>query len=94
MKEKNELAFAVLSDHDNRVARQFGLVYSLEGLLRGLFEGFGLDLAAHNGTERWELPMPGTFVVDRQGRVRFAFAKADYTTRAEPDDVLEVLRAL
>lgn len=76
------------------MARQFGLVFPVEGKLRQLFEGFGLDLAANHGSDRWELPMPGTFVVDRSGQVQQAFAKADYTVRAEPDDLLAALRSL
>lgn len=92
--EKHALSFEVLSDHDNQVARSWGLAFPVEGRLRELFESFGMDLAARHETERWELPMPGTFVVDTGGIVRFAFAQADYTYRAEPDDVLAVVRGL
>lgn len=94
LKEKHELSFEVLSDRDNQVARSWGLAFPVEGRLRELFESFGMDLAALHGAERWELPMPGTFVVDTDGIVRFAFAQADYTYRAEPDDLLAVVRGL
>ena len=33
--------------------------------------------------------MPGTYIIDREGNIRYAFAKADYTLRAEPQDVLK-----
>jgi len=94
LQQKHDLRFEVLSDRDNLVARSWGLVFSVEGRLRELFERLGVDLARRHGVERWELPMPGTFVVDREGLVRFAFAQADYTYRAEPDDVLDAVRGL
>jgi peroxiredoxin len=40
----------------------------------------------------WSLPVPGTFIVDRERRI--AFASTDYRVRAEPDDVLAALRSL
>ena len=93
-KEKHDLEFEVLSDLGNRVARQYGLVYPVGGAIREVFDAFQVDLGADHGTEEWELPMPGTFVVDRDGILRFAFAKAVYTKRAEPDYLLEVVRSL
>ena len=93
-KEKHDLQFEVLSDSGNGVARHYGLVFPVGGAIRQMFEAFQVDLGADHGTEEWELPMPGSFIVDRGGIIRFAFAKAVYTERAEPDDLLEVLRSL
>jgi peroxiredoxin len=38
--------------------------------------------------------MPATFVVAPDGRIAYAFVSADYTQRAEPSEVLAVLRRL
>ncbi len=94
MREKHDLAFAVLSDHGNQVARQFGLVLTVDGKQWEKFLELGLDLARHNGSGNWEIPVPATFVLDSEGIVRFAFVDADYTRRAEPDEILECLRGL
>ncbi len=59
-----------------------------------MYGGSGIDLPKFNGSSSWELPVPGTFVLDRDGTVRFAFADPDYTRRAEPADVVEALRAI
>ena len=93
--EKNELKFPVLSDPDNLVAKKFGLVFDLDNKLVPLFkENFNLDLVAINGTEKVELPIPATYVVDGEGVIQFAFVQSDYTQRAEPERILEVLRAV
>lgn len=93
--EKNELKFPVLSDPDNLVAKKFGLVFELDNKLVPLFkENFNLDLVAINGTEKVELPIPATYVVDGEGVIQFAFVQSDYTQRAEPERILEVLRAV
>ena len=92
MAEKNELAFDVLSDARNRVAREYGLVFRVLPEVRALYEG-PLDVAVpeYNGDDSWELPVPGTFVIGRDGVVRYAFVEPDHTRRAEPADVLAAL---
>ena len=91
--EQYELEFPVLSDLDNLVAKKFSLVFELDNKLVPLFkENFNWDLVAINGTEKEELPIPATYVVDREGVIQFAFVQSDYTQRAEPERILEVLR--
>ena len=90
--EKNELEFQVLSDVGNKTADQFGLVFTLAEELHDLYKSFGLDIPKFNGDDTWELPMPGTYVLDKDGTVKYAFADADYTKRAEPEDVISTLK--
>ncbi|MEM6253018.1 MAG: peroxiredoxin-like family protein [Cyanobacteria bacterium P01_D01_bin.156] len=90
--EKHNLEFAVLSDVGNKVSREYGLIFTLDPSLRPIYKNFGIDVAAHNGDESYELPLPATYVIDRSRRIRYAFAEADYTQRAEPQDVLAVVK--
>ena len=89
--EKHALTFQVLSDVGNRVARQFGLVFSMDQELRPVFDQFGIHLPDHNGDENWELPLPATYVIGNDGRIAYAFVNADYTKRAEPEDIIAAL---
>ena len=62
--EKHNLGFELLSDVGNKVARQYGLVFSLPEPLRQLYiKKFGVDLQDYNADEAYELPLPGTFIV-------------------------------
>ncbi|MBT3911965.1 MAG: AhpC/TSA family protein [Rhodospirillaceae bacterium] len=89
--EIDSLSFEVLSDPGNTVARKFGLVYEVDSDTRSEFEGLGLDLSKVNGDERWELPVPATFIVDSNREIVFASTEPDYRTRAEPADVVAAL---
>jgi len=93
--EKNELTFPVLSDRDLQVARQFGLVFQLPETIEDMTKNvFGLDLTKINGTEKYELPIPATYVVDTDHIIRYAFVDADFMKRAEPEKIVEVLKKL
>lgn len=92
--EKNRVSFEVLSDVGNKVARQFGLVFSLPERLRKIYKQFGADVAAANGDERYELPLAATYVIDVDGIVRYSFVDTDYTKRLEPEEVVKVLKKI
>ena len=92
--ETNELAFDVLSDVGNVVARSYGLLWKLPPALVDLYRTRGIDLVAANGNDAWELPIPGTFVIDREGVVRLASVDPDYRSRLEPVAILDALDAL
>jgi peroxiredoxin len=95
MIERENLAFGVLSDPGNQVAKQFGLVYLLDGEARRVsLETFGTDLPTFNGDESWELPVPATYVIDRKGMVKLAFFDPEFRNRVEPRAILEALRGL
>jgi len=92
--EKLKLTFAVLSDMGNQMARQFGLVFTLDEAVRGAYKQVGADLPRFNGTDSWELPMAGTFLVDQSGIVRLAFVDPDFTRRLDPSVIFARLEEL
>jgi peroxiredoxin len=93
MADQHRLAFPLLSDAGNQVARQFGLVYRVPDYQRAIYRRVLINLPFTNGDESWELPVPAVYVVDRDGTILFAAVNPDYKERPEPQEVLEqVLR--
>jgi peroxiredoxin len=89
-----DLAFPVLTDAHNQVAKLYGLVFVLSDVMKGLQKGFGNPIPKFNGDDSWELPMPGTFVIDKNRVVRLAHVDPDYMKRLEPAAILDALRGL
>ncbi len=92
--EKNGLAFAVLSDSALQAATDFGVAFELPPELIALYGQMGNDLPVLHGQGRWMLPVPATYVIDRNGRIAYAHVDADYRERAEPVDVLAAVAGL
>jgi peroxiredoxin len=88
------LTFPVLSDLDSATALEFGTNYLVPDAVRHVQEANGLDLAVRHGDGAWFLPMPATFVSDREGIIRFAYASGDVTDRLEPDDIVAAVGKL
>jgi peroxiredoxin len=92
MHDQHKLRFPLLSDAGNQVARQFGLTYRVPAAQEAIYRRAFVNLPFTNGDESWELPIPATFIVDRDGRILYAAANEDYTERPEPVEILNPLR--
>jgi peroxiredoxin len=94
MAEQHGLRFPLLSDGGNRVAAQFGLSYRVPGYQQAIFERVFINLPFTNGDDRWELPIPATYLIGADGVVAEAWADPDYEQRPEPEEILERLSRL
>lgn len=91
--EKNALEFEVLSDLGQKVGRAFGLVYDFSDDLKWAYREFGLDIPGKNGANEWALPISATYIIGQNGNIIYAYTDPDYRDRAEPAEVLKVLKA-
>jgi peroxiredoxin len=91
MADQHKLRFPLLSDAGNQVARQFGLVYRVPNEQQAIYRRSFVNLPFANGDNSWELAIPATVIVDRDGTILYASGDEDYTRRPEPEDILRQL---
>lgn len=93
--EKNALKFEVLTDLNHEVAKAYGIVFKLTPQVRDLYKKF-FDLTEFNGTAAGDdtLPLAATYIIDREGVIRYAFLNADYRKRAEPAELAAFVKTL
>jgi peroxiredoxin len=89
MADQHKIRFPLLSDPGNCVAREFGLVYRVPEYQQAVYRRVFINLPFVNGDESWELPIPATYILDRNRSVIYASVNADYTERPEPSEILE-----
>ncbi len=79
----------------DRVAEQDGVLIEYELLSdpdHAVIDRYGLF--NHEDPRGREIAHPATFVIDRDGVVRYRFVEVDYRVRPTSEDVLQVLRTL
>lgn len=91
--EKNKLEFEVLTDLNNEVARLYGVVFKLDDKTAQRYEQ-ALHLSSRNGTNSSELPVPATYIIDKKGKIRYAFVNPNYKERANPEVIIQELRKI
>jgi peroxiredoxin len=93
MRDQHKLRFSLLSDTGNKVARQFGLTYRVPDEQRAIYQRAFVNLPFVNGDDSWELPIPATYIIERDGTALYASANEDYAERPEPEDIIRALGA-
>jgi peroxiredoxin len=92
MKIEAGIGFPILSDMDNGYATSLNLAVWIGGEMRDLIAGLGRDLPRYQGNDSWMLPIPATFVVGQDGRVKARFLDPDYRKRAAIEDLIAALQ--
>jgi peroxiredoxin len=92
MHDQHKLRFPLLSDAGNKVARQFGLTYRVPQLQEAVYRRAFVNLPLANGDGSWELPIPATYILDRDGTILYASANEDYTERPEPSEIVSLVQ--
>ena len=91
MHDQHKLTFPLLVDAHNEVARHFGLVYRVPEEQQAIYRRTFVNLPFVDGDDSWELPIPATFGIDRNGTIFFAYANGDHTERPDPLEILSQL---
>ena len=91
-RSESKVPFPILTDIDNGYALSLNLTIWVGAELQKLMEG-RRNLPEFHGNSSWTLPIPATFVVGRDGRIRARFMDPDYRKRMAIADMLAALRS-
>lgn len=93
--EKNGLEFQVLTDLNNETAKRYRVAFELTPEVAKRYKQH-FDLLEYNGAAAGDttLPLAATYIIDRDGVVRYAFLDADYRKRAEPSEIVAFLQKM
>ena len=94
LKEKENLEFPILSDVGNEVAEKFGLVFVLPEILRPVYAKLGLNIPAANGDDSFRLPIPATYIIDKNRNIVRDFIEINHTQLLEPSSIIDALKEL
>ena len=94
LKEKENLEFPILSDVGNEVAEKFGLVFALPEILRPVYAKLGLNIPAANGDDSFRLPIPATYIIDKNRNIVRDFIEINHTQRLEPSSIIDSIKEL
>jgi peroxiredoxin len=83
-----------LTDIDMKVSRAYGLAFELPAGLRSSYEALGYAPPSVRKADNWLVPLPATYLLDRDGIVALAFIDVDYRNHFNCESLLRTLKAL
>ena len=88
---KTKAAFPIVHDQNLAIMKAYKTAFTVDDATARKYQGYGIDLKQANGLDQAILPVPATYVIGRDGKIKFAFFDPDYRHRAS---VRQVARAL
>lgn len=88
---KTKASFPIVHDQNFAIMKAYHTAFALDEATAQKYRGFGVDLKQANGADADVLPVPATYVIGRDGTVKFAFFDPDYRRRASVRQVLQAL---
>jgi peroxiredoxin len=92
MKTESGVNFPILTDMDNGYAMSLNLAIWVGAEMKEYMTSIGRNLPDYQGNDSWILPIPATFVVAPDGRVRACFTDPDYRQRMTIEDLIAALQ--
>ena len=91
LRSQSNVRFPILTDIDNGYALSLNLTVWVGAEMQKMMQEHQ-DLPTFQGNSSWMLPIPATFVVGRDGRIRARFMDPDYRKPMAIVDMLAALR--
>jgi peroxiredoxin len=92
MREDCNVNFPILSDMDNGYAMSLNLAIWVGSEMQEYMSKIGRMLPQYQGNDSWMLPIPATFVIGKNGRIKSRFVDPDYRSRMSIDDLIDALK--
>jgi len=84
--------FPILSDMDNGYAMSLNLAIWVGSEMQEYMTKIGRMLPQYQGNDSWMLPIPATFVIGKDGRIKSRFVDPDYRKRMAIEDLIDALK--
>jgi peroxiredoxin len=79
--EKTKVSFPVLSDEKLSIAKAYGVNFAVDAKTIEKYKGYGIDFDKANGANGANLPVPATYIIGKDGTIKFVYFNADYSKR-------------
>lgn len=96
MVEKVNATFPIISDTSFQIQQDYHVDFQVtDENVPGMVYKWTLNNAREaNAGEAERLPVPATYIIDRQGKIQWVHYNPDYKDRATPEDIMSVLSRL
>ena len=89
--EKTRSSFSVLEDKGMAIMKMYKVNFSVDENTITKYKGYGIDFDKANGSNGANLPVPATYIIGKDGIIKYVFFNTDYRQRASVYDILNNL---
>ena len=89
--EKTNASFSIIEDENLAIMKSYKVNFAVDENTIAKYKNYGIDFDKANGSNSSNLPVPATYIIGKDGKIKYAFFDVNYTKRASVKDILENL---
>lgn len=89
--EKTKASFPVISDAKMQIMKDYKVNFAVPQATIDRYKNFGIDFNVANGENGANLPVPATYVIGKDGKIKYVFFNPDYRKRASIKEIAAYL---
>ena len=78
---KTKARFPIVHDQSFAIMKAYHTAFTVQPDVVTKYKGFGVDLLAANGSDAAVLPVPATYIIGKDGKIKYAYFNSDYRKR-------------
>ena len=86
--DRHHTSFSMLHDNNYTIMKAYNVDYKVSEQQMAAFQKYHLDLTKFNGNADYILPVPATYIINKNGTIVYVQFDKDYTHRASVADIL------
>lgn len=89
--EKTKSSFQIIEDAGLAIMKSYKVNFEVDEKTVTRYKGYGIEFDKANGDNGANLPVPATYIIGKDRKIKFAFFNTDYKKRASVQDILNNL---
>jgi peroxiredoxin len=89
--QKTKASYAVLEDKGMAIMKNYKVNFSVDAETVEKYKKYGIDFDKANGANGANLPVPATYIIGKNGNVKYVFFNPDYKLRPSVKEMLDNL---
>lgn len=90
--DRHHTSFSMIHDKDYAIMKAYNVDYKVNEEQMAAFQKYHVDLTKFNGNADYILPVPATYIINKNGTIIYVQFNKDYTHRASVADLLAGLQ--
>lgn len=92
--EKTGAGFSIIWDKDHKIMDKYKVTFELADGKNTIYKIAGINVRKASGSDHRMLPVPATYIIGTDGKIKGGFFNEDYSQRMPVKDILLVLKEL
>ncbi len=88
---KTKASFPIISDSALRIMKMYKVNFAVDDTTQVKYKSYGIDFMLANGSNGANLPVPATYIIGKDGNIKYAFFNPDFRYRSSVKSILDNL---